>query len=101
MAARKSSFKARVRSGTPNEMEDWHDYDQPNLAKNFLRGRVKTQREFTRAFNLALDEQLVAISAEINGIDPRLMPNGKPRSWEATDEHSGVTFRFEMEVLAK
>lgn len=99
--ARKSSFNARVRSGTPNEMGDWHEYDQPNLAKKFLRGRVETQREFTRRFNGACDEALGAISAEINSIDPRLMPVGKPRTWEASDEPSGVIFRYEIEVTSK
>lgn len=99
--ARKSSFKARVRCGTPHEMEEWFEYDAPNLAKNFLRGRVEKQRQFTKAFNLACDEQLQSISKEIDGLDPRLFGLNQPRMWEATDDHSGVTFRFEMEVTSK
>lgn len=95
------TFKVKVRHGTPHHMDDDNEYSQPGAARNFLLGRVATHHAWAQRYNQRCAAELDKIRIEISNLDLRSLHVGETRSWEATDDHSRVVFRFEVTLVSR
>jgi hypothetical protein len=100
-ARAKSTFSVKVRHGTLHHMDDVNTYSQPGQATKWLLGRVAIHHEWAKRYNKNCAQQLDKIRVNISETDPRGMHVGEVRTWEATDDHTQVTFRFEMELVSR
>jgi hypothetical protein len=97
---REPTLLIECRAGTPHELEIRRCHAEAQ-AKGFLLDRLRRRINWASRYNLAAHDIMKAHAQAIDSLNLGDMKVGAQRQWKATDEHSGVTFVFELEVLAK
>ena len=93
-------MRIAVWAGTPNHVER-EVKDTPSTAKSWVLGRLANRKKWTAAHNLKMDGELMTIREQIDSLNLQSLPIGKQREWSTTDDYTGVTFVFGLEVQAK
>lgn len=85
--------------GTPGALET-KTYKTAGPAKNFIRGRMMQRERWASRYNKEAERRIVSAREEFDYVDVAKLPVGETRSWQVTDEYTGVVFVWRVKVLA-
>ncbi len=85
--------------GTPGELES-KTYKTAGPAKNFIRGRMLQRERWAERYNHEVKRRIASAREEFDNVDVAKLSVGEVRSWQVTDEYTGVTVVWKVRKLS-
>ncbi len=85
--------------GTPGELES-KTYKTAGPAMNFIRGRMLQRERWAERYNQEAKRRIASAREEFDNVDVAALPVGETRTWQVTDEYTGVKMIWKIRKLS-